>query len=77
MDGLADCSDLAQLPEQEPRRNQPSPALQANLDTHRRGTHTTLNKTTHIAPIGTWWLELQFCFRDINPAYNSTALESA
>jgi hypothetical protein len=40
-------------------------------------THTTLNETTHIAPIGTWWPELQFCFRDINPAYKSTAPESA
>jgi hypothetical protein len=40
-------------------------------------THTTLNETTRTAPIGTWWLELQFCFRDINPAYKSTALESA
>jgi hypothetical protein len=31
-------------------------------------THTTLNETTHTAPLGTWWPELQFCFRDINPA---------
>jgi hypothetical protein len=40
-------------------------------------THTTLNETTRTAPIGTWWPELQFYFRDINPAYKSTALESA
>ncbi|XP_073930040.1 protein C3orf33 homolog isoform X1 [Castor canadensis] len=40
-------------------------------------THTTLNETTRTAPIGTWWPELQFCFRDINPAYKSTAPESA
>jgi hypothetical protein len=40
-------------------------------------THTTLNETTHIAPIRTWWPELQFCFRDINPTYKSTATKSA
>jgi hypothetical protein len=40
-----------------------------------RETHTTLKSRT--APIGTWWLELQFCFRDINPACKSTAPESA
>jgi hypothetical protein len=40
-------------------------------------THTTLNETTRTAPVGIWWPELQFCFRDINPAYKSTAPESA
>jgi hypothetical protein len=36
-----------------------------------------LMETTRTASIGTWWLELQFCFRDINPAYKPTAPESA
>jgi hypothetical protein len=40
-------------------------------------THTILNETTHTAPLGTWWPELQFCFRDINPAYRATAPDSA
>jgi hypothetical protein len=40
-------------------------------------THTTLKETTHIAPTGTWWPELQFCFRDLNSAYKSAAPEQA
>jgi hypothetical protein len=40
-------------------------------------THTTLNETTHIAPTGTWWPELQFCFTDLNSAYKSAAPEQA
>jgi hypothetical protein len=40
-------------------------------------TRTTLSETTHTAPLGTWWLELKFCFRDINPAYRSTDPDSA
>jgi hypothetical protein len=40
-------------------------------------THTTLSETTHTAPLGTWWLELQFCFRDINPAYGATPPDDA
>jgi hypothetical protein len=40
-------------------------------------THTTLNETTHISPLGTWWPELQFCFKDINPAYKAAAPDIA
>lgn len=36
-------------------------------------TGRTLNETTRVAPLSTWWPDLIFCFRDINPDYKSTA----